>query len=334
MTDDGMTHSDDNPFAGGFTRQVAVVTGGGSGMGRELVRQLAADGCDVATCDVTEENVVATAEMCRRDGSAGEVFAHVADVSDESAVLGFRDAVASWRPHVNLLFNNAGVAGGGSVVDGDRDEWDKTFAVCWGGVYFGTRAFLPLLLAAEHGIVVNTSSINGFWASLGPGIPHSAYSSAKFAVKGFTEALIGDFRVNAPHLRAAVVMPGHIGTSIAINSSVLHGKDPKDLTTEQLAQTRERLARTGLDLSAVSDEDLRLGLRAQGEAFRDNAPMSAEEAARDILSAVRSGRWRILVGEDARLLDVAVRSDPESAYLPEFHQRLQQRGALGFGADG
>lgn len=302
-------------------------------MGRELVRQLAADGCHVATCDVIEENLLRTAEMCREEGSPGEVLVHVTDVSDETAVLAFRDAVAAWRPHVNLLFNNAGVAGGGSVVDGDRAEWDKTFAVCWGGVYFGTRAFLPLLMAAEHGMVVNTSSINGFWASLGPGIPHSAYSSAKFAVKGFTEALIGDFRVNAPHLRAAVVMPGHIGTSIAINSSLLHGKDPKDLTAEQLADTRQRLARTGLDLSGVSDEDLRLGIRAQGEAFRDNAPMSAEEAARDILASVRTGRWRILVGEDARLLDAAVRADPEAAYDPDFHLRLQQKGVLGFGAD-
>jgi NAD(P)-dependent dehydrogenase (short-subunit alcohol dehydrogenase family) len=324
----------DNPFSGGFGGRVAVVTGAGSGMGRELVRQLVADGCDVAACDVVEENLLRTAEICREDGSPGEVLVRVADVSDEAAVLSFRDAVAAWRPHINLLFNNAGVAGGGSVVDGDRDEWDKTFAVCWGGVYHGTRAFLPLLMVADHGIVVNTSSINGFWASLGPGIPHSAYSSAKFAVKGFTEALIGDFRMNAPHLRAAVVMPGHIGTSIAINSSVLHGKAPKDLTSEQLAQTRERLSRTGLDLSGVTDEDLRLGLQAQGEAFRDNAPMSAEEAARDILAAVRAGRWRILVGEDARLLDAAVRADPESAYLPEFHQRLQERGALGFGAEG
>ena len=120
--------------------------------------------------------------------------------------------------HVNLLFNNAGVGGGASFVLDDRDEWEKTFAVCWGGVYWGTRTFLPLLLASTEGHIVNTSSVNGFWASLGPGIAHTAYSAAKFAVKGFTEALVTDFRVNAPHLSASVVMPGHVGTSIVINS--------------------------------------------------------------------------------------------------------------------
>ena len=106
----------------------------------------------------------------------------------------------------------------------------RTFNICWGGVYLGTRAFMPMLLASSEGHIVNTSSVNGFWASLGLGIPHTAYSAAKFAVKGFTEALITDFRLNAPHLRASVVMPGHIGTSIVINSGKVLGRDPKELT--------------------------------------------------------------------------------------------------------
>lgn len=319
-------------FASGFAGRVAVVTGGGSGMGRELVRQLSLEGCDVATCDVIAENLAETVEICRREGARGEVMTAIADVSSEDDVLAFRDAVARWRPHVHLLFNNAGIGGGGSIVDNDRDEWDKTFAVCWGGVYHGTRAFLPLLLAADIGQVVNTSSINGFWASLGPGIPHSAYSAAKFAVKGFTEALITDFALNAPSLRASVVMPGHIGTSIAINSAKLLGRDPKEMTADQLAQVRERLGRSGLDVSGASDEDLRLGMQAQYEAFRDTAPMSAAEASRVILDAVRRGEWRILVGDDAHILDREVRADPEAAYTLGFLERLRADGHLGLGS--
>lgn len=321
-------------FEEGFKGRVAVVTGGGTGMGRELVRQLTADGCDVATCDVIEENLVDTAALCSSAGHPGHVLTHVADVSEEIDVLAFRDAVAAWRPHVNLLFNNAGIGGGGSIIEDDREQWEKTFAVCWYGVYYNTRAFLPLLLKSDAGHVINTSSVNGFWASLGPNIPHTAYSSAKFAVKGFTEALITDFRINAPHLRASVVMPGHIGTSIAINSRKLLGQDPKEMTENQVAQVRARMAKSGLDLSGASDEDIRLGIQAQGEAFRDQAPTSSAQAATIILDAVKRGDWRILVGDDAVILDEMVREIPTDAYLPDFMDRVHARGALGFTSQG
>ncbi len=319
-----------NRFENGFAGRVAVVTGGGTGMGRELVRQLAADGCDVATCDVIAENLAETVELCAADGSRGLVLTAIADVSDEQQVLKFRDEVAAWRPHVNLLFNNAGIGGGGSIIDNNRAEWDKTFAVCWFGVYYNTLAFLPLLIKSDVGHVVNTSSVNGFWASLGPDIPHTAYSSAKFAVKGFTEALITDFASNAPHLHASVVMPGHIGTSIVINSGKILGRDPKEMTEEQLGQIRERIGRRGLDMSAVSDEDLRVGMQAQAEAFRDVAPVSAAEAATIILNAVKQDEWRILVGADAVVLDTMIRTEPENAYTPDFFTRLRADGIFGF----
>jgi len=315
-------------FEDGFGGSVAVVTGGGSGMGRELVRQLTAQGCDVAACDVLADNLVETAAMCADDGATGAVLSHVADVSDESQVLAFRDAVAAWRPHVNVLFNNAGIGGGGSMVENTREEWERTFGICWGGVYLNTRAFLPLLLAAPFGHVVNTSSVNGFWASLGPNTAHTAYSAAKFAVKGFTEALITDFRMNAPTLRASVVMPGHIGTSIAINSGKLHGNDPKEMSADQIERVRTRMTRNGFDVSSASDEDVRVLLQAGAEAFRDNAPMTAEEAATVILDGVRRGEWRILVGDDAKVLDQMVREHPEDAYLPGFMDRVHARGAL------
>lgn len=277
-------------FEDGFAGCVAVVTGGGTGMGRELVRQLAADGCDVATCDVMADTLAETADLVAADGSSGQVLTAIADVSDEEEVLAFRDAVGRWRPQVNLLFNNAGIGGGGSIIAGERAQWDKTFAVCWNGVYYNTLAFLPLLMKADRGQVVNTSSVNGFWASLGPDRPHTAYSAAKFAVKGFTEALIADFRVNAPHLRAAVVMPGHIGTSIALNSMRTH----------------------------AGDAELDPAMRQMGEMFRDLAPVSSAQAATVILDAVKRGDWRILVGDDAVRLDRRVRANPLDAYEPGF----------------
>jgi NAD(P)-dependent dehydrogenase (short-subunit alcohol dehydrogenase family) len=313
--------------------RLAVVTGGGSGMGRELVRQLATAGCSVATCDLSADNLAETLQLATDEATGGAaVSTFVADVSDEDQLVGFREHVISAHrtDHLHLLFNNAGIGGGGSFVNDPRHEWEKTFGVCWGGVYGSTRVFLPMLLKATEGHVVNTSSVNGFWASLGPGIPHTAYSAAKFAVKGFTEALISDFRLNAPHLRASVVMPGHIGTSIVINSSKVHGRDPKELTAEQLEETRQRLAQMGLDLSAASDEDIRLGIQAQAESFRDNAPMSAAEAATVILDGVRANEWRILVGDDAVLLDSMVRQAPLDAYELDFMDRVRAQGAFGF----
>ena len=185
--------------------RLAAVTGGGTGMGRELVRQLVAEGCNVAMCDVSAEAMARTEQLCREDGSpqGTRISAHVADVSDEPQVLRFRDEVA--REHatdkVHLLFNNAGIGGGGSLFTNSREQWERTFNICWGGVYLCTRAFLPMLMKADEGHIVNTSSVNGFWASLGPGVPHTAYCAAKFAVKGFTEALINDLKVNAPHIK-------------------------------------------------------------------------------------------------------------------------------------
>jgi NAD(P)-dependent dehydrogenase (short-subunit alcohol dehydrogenase family) len=312
--------------------RIAVVTGGGSGMGRELVQQLAAAGCNVATCDVDDESLAETKAYADVTSAAGTVITtFVANVADEGQLLGFRDFVADAHAtdYINLLFNNAGIGGGGSFVLDDRAEWDATFAVTWGGVYACTRTFLPMLLASTEGHVVNTSSVNGFWASLGPTIPHTAYSAAKFAVKGFTEALITDFRLNAPHLRASVVMPGHIGTSIVINSFRYLGRSPKDLTEEQVAQIRKRSEGQGVDLSAASDEDIRQGAQMMAEMFRDTAPMTAAQAATVIIEGVRNDRWRILVGADADLLDRFVRATPEEAYEPEFAQRIQSEGAFG-----
>lgn len=310
-----------------FRGRLAVVTGAGSGMGRELAVQLAADGCHLALCDVSWENLEETQRLC--GGSDVRVSIHRCDVSDEAQVLAFRDAMldSHQTDHAHLLFNNAGIGGGGSFIVDDRAEWERTFGVCWYGVYYCARAFVPLLVAAEEGHIVNTSSVNGFWASLGPGIPHTAYSAAKFAVKGFSEALIADLRVNAPHVKVSVVMPGHIGTSIALNTAkVLRGRGAMEMSAEEVAQARTRLIARGLPLDNVPDDHIRAALHQQGVDFRDKAPVSAAQAATIILDGVRADRWRILVGEDAAQLDAAVRAAPELAYEPDFAQRIREAG--------
>jgi NAD(P)-dependent dehydrogenase (short-subunit alcohol dehydrogenase family) len=319
-----------------FEDKIAVVTGGGTGMGRELARQLAAAGCHVAMCDVSEENMAQTKALCNEEaGGDGNVriTTHLADVSDEKQVLAFRDAVMQEQETdcVHLVFNNAGIGGAGSFINDDRESWDRTFNVCWYGVYYGTRAFLPLLLAAGEGHLVNTSSVNGFWASLGPDMAHTSYSAAKFAVKGFTEALINDFKLNAPHVNVSLVMPGHIGTSIVINSGRILGTDPKEMSDEELEEARENFIRRGLDLSNATTEQIRQALVMQGEMFRDAAPTTAGEAAKVILDGVHERRWRILIGEDAVGLDRLVRDDPEGAYTQEFMDRLVSDTDWGLG---
>jgi NAD(P)-dependent dehydrogenase (short-subunit alcohol dehydrogenase family) len=279
-----------------FTGKLAVVTGGGSGMGRELARQLAAQGCSVTS--------------------------HSCDVAEEAQVLRFRDDLVEQHAsdHVDLVFNNAGVGGGESFVAGSREVWERTFAIDWWGVYYCSRAFLPLLKASADGVLVNTSSVNGFWASLGPGMPQTAYSAAKFAVRGFTEALIEDLRSNAPHVRAAVVLPGHVGTDILVNSLRARGLPAPEFMSDAQVQdimpsdVQAELRRAGLLPEGASADDLRHLLIRMNADFRDKAPVSAAEAARVILDGVRSGTWRILIGEDAKMIDAAVRENPEAAY--------------------
>jgi NAD(P)-dependent dehydrogenase (short-subunit alcohol dehydrogenase family) len=303
--------------------KLAVVTGGGSGMGREIVRQLAAQGCSVAACDLNADAVEQAAAMARGGAPPGvRVTSHACDVSDEAQVLRFRDELLGGHAsdHVDLVFSNAGIGGGGSFIRDSREEWERTFAIDWWGVYYCARAFLPLLIASGDGVLVNTSSVNGFWASLGPGMPNTAYSTAKFAIKGFSEALIEDLRTNAPGVRVAVVMPGHVGTDIVANSLRARGlPEPEDMSDAQLEELIPRdaqagLIRAGVLVEGASADDLRQMLVQANADFRDKAPVSAAQAATIILDGVRSGAWRILVGEDAKTLDALVRAKPEAAY--------------------
>ena len=252
-----------------FVGKLAVVTGGGSGIGRELVYQLATRGCSVAACDWNADTVRETAALAKKAAAEDVlVSSHVCDVADAAQVHGFRHRLLERHAahHVDLVFSNAGIGGGASFVTGSREEWERTFAVDWWGVYYC--------------VLVNTSSVNGFWASLGPGMPNTAYATAKFAVKGFTEALIEDLRTHAPHVRAVVVMPGHVGTDIIANTRRAHQHpEPRQMTDAQLrelipAEAKARLIRAGALTEDATPEDLRQLLARQETEFRDTAPQS------------------------------------------------------------
>jgi NAD(P)-dependent dehydrogenase (short-subunit alcohol dehydrogenase family) len=312
-----------------FAGKIAVITGGGTGMGRELARQLVAEGCNVAICDVSAEAMAETKGLCEREKlpQGLRVTTHVADVSIEDQLKRFRDEIVEQQDtdRIHLLFNNAGIGGGGSLFTNTREQWEKTFNICWGGVYLGVRTFLPMLLKADESRIVNISSVNGFWASVGMGVSHTAYSAAKFAVKGFTEALINDLRLNAPHVKCSVVMPGHIGTSIVSNTrKIQSGSESDRLSENEVVAARRRLEGMGIDTAAMSDEDIQNIALDRARSFRDEAPTTAAAAAKIILDGVKAGRWRILVGDDARRLDERVRETPERAYEPEFYQSFAQ----------
>ena len=306
-----------------FTGKLAVVTGGGSGIGREIVRQLAAQGCSVATCDLNADTVTVTAATAWAAAPPGvRVTSHVCDVSDEAQVQRFRDELLEQHDgdHVDLVFANAGISGGGSFVNDSRQEWERTFAINWWGVYYCARTFLPLLIASGDGVLVNTSSAAGFWATAGSGAPITAYATANFAIKGFSEALIEDLRTNAPQVRVVVVMPGVVNTDIYENSRRALGQPAwEQLSDAQLLEllpegTRATLVTMGLLPEDFSADDLREAIPRLKNEFVQDKGFTAAQAATIILDGVRSGAWRVLVGAEAKMLDEHVRANPEAPF--------------------
>ena len=309
-----------------YKDKLAVITGAGTGIGRALAHHLADEGCNLALCDINPESLANTSRDCESRGV--RVISKTCDVGLESDILAFRDAVSERTDHIHLLINNAGISGGSSMITTSREEWERTFDICWFGVYHTTRAFLPMLLKSDAGHVINMSSANGLRAFLGGHYPHTAYSTAKFAVRGFTESLIHDFRFNAPHLQASVVFPGTIGTDIVANSAkVLGHNPPAQWTEEDIAIARRRWEISAADVSAdMSDADV----RARGEEeidFLHEVGLPPDDAARHILDCVKAGDWRIIVGPDCETLDELVRTDPSGTYDEDFVLRWREATA-------
>jgi NAD(P)-dependent dehydrogenase (short-subunit alcohol dehydrogenase family) len=251
-----------------FAGRVAVVTGAGSGLGRALAAELAGRGAQLALSDVNHVGLAETVRQAQRLGAT--VRADRLDVTDRAGVLAYADAVAAEFGAVHLVINNAGIAFTGDVVELAFADIERVMDVDFWGVVNGTKAFLPHLIDSGDGHLVNISSLFGLMGTPSQG----AYNAAKFAVRGFTEALRQEMLIAGHPVHVTCVHPGGVKTAIARNAGAVPSRDAAALC--EFFDTR--LAR-----------------------------MSAERAARTILRGVSRGRARVLVGADARLLDVLVR---------------------------
>lgn len=248
-----------------FAEQVAVITGAGSGIGAALAGQLARAGARLAISDVDEQGLAATAQACEAEGA--KVRPYALDVADRAAVLEHADAVRADFGTVNLVVNNAGVALVGTLAEMSFADMDWLFGVNFNGVINGSKAFLPHLIESGDGHLVNLSSVFGLI-----GVPgQSAYCAAKFGVRGFTESIRQEMRMDGHRVGVTCVHPGGIRTNIARNARESTGGAPRNF---DLGNAFERIART-----------------------------TPEAAARRILGAVRKDSARVLIGADAVAID-------------------------------
>ena len=252
----------------GFAGKVAVVTGAGSGIGQALALELGRSGAKVAISDVDVEGLAQTEEQLKAIGA--HVKADRLDVTEREAFLAYADSVAEHFGKVNQIYNNAGIAFSGDVEVSQFKDIERVMDVDFWGVVNGTKAFLPHLIASGDGHVINVSSLFGLMSVPG----QAAYNSAKFAVRGFTEALRQEMVLAGHPVGVTTVHPGGIKTAIARNATAAEGLDVNELAK----MFDKRLART-----------------------------SPKRAAQIILEAVRKNRARVLVGADAKALDLLVR---------------------------
>jgi NADP-dependent 3-hydroxy acid dehydrogenase YdfG len=271
-----------------ITGRPVVITGAASGIGRSLARRLSGCGSPVALADVDEAGLKQVAASM-----SGPVLTRVLDVGDAAGQLRFAAEVREWlTAPLAAVFNNAGVAVSSTVLDAVPEDDDWLHQTNFQGVVNGTRAFLPILVAQDDGVIVNTSSAFGLL-----GMPyHSAYCASKFAVRGFTDALRQELRGTG--VRAVTVHPGGVTTNIARNARIR--EDPQGLgrTKEQLAEQFEAMTLT-----------------------------SPDNAAAIIHRGVERGKARILVGPDAYLFDALARIAPTRYYdvITRLEPRLRAR---------
>jgi len=255
-----------------FRGKVAAITGAGSGIGRALAVELSARGTHLALSDIDDEGLAVTVAAC--EGRAVKVTSANVDVADRSAVEAWADAVVAEHGAVHLVVNNAGVALSATVDAMSYEDLEWLMGINFWGVVHGTKSFLPHLKAAGEGHVVNISSVFGLIS-----IPsQSAYNAAKFAVRGFTDSLRIELEAERCGVSATTVHPGGIRTNIARNARI-------DASTAEVAGDLERA-------------------RAEFDRMLRTSP---EDAANQILTAVRRNRRRALIGPDAVVFDVVSR---------------------------
>lgn len=259
-----------------FTAKRAAITGAGDGIGRQLAIQLNRQGCQLWLCDIDYEGLEATRRLLPRPDV--KVDCRLVDCADRAALYDWARGVSEQTPHIDALFNNAGVAYGARFADATDADFDWLMNINFWGVVWGSRAFLPLLLNAPRGHLVNLSSVFGM-----VGIPgQSAYNAAKFAVRGFSEALQAEYR-HGP-LAVSCVHPGGVSTNIA---------------------RRARVA--GSEMSADPEE--------RDRNFQRHTRTTPAQAAAIILRGVEHGKRRILVGPDAWFIHWLTRLFPSSYHF-------------------
>jgi short-subunit dehydrogenase len=269
----------------------AAVTGAASGIGRALARELAARGADLALADRDEAGL---ADVAREIGNARKVTTHRVDVSDPAQILSFAAAATAAHPLLNILINNAGVALLGQFTEIDQAQMEWLMNINFWGVVHSTRAFLPHLSHQREAHIVNLSSIFGIVAPPG----QTAYCAAKFAVRGFSESLRHELQAENSPVRLSVVHPGGVATNIARN------------------------ARSG---SARVDN----ARRAEAiDRFAKVAKKSPEAAAMRIIGGIERNEPRILIGSDARFMDLLQRFRPATYWAPIARQ-IERRANKG-----
>ncbi|HEY2677346.1 MAG TPA: SDR family NAD(P)-dependent oxidoreductase [Steroidobacteraceae bacterium] len=260
-----------------FQGSAAAITGAASGIGRALALELAARGCDLALCDLDTAGLESLAKEIA-SGGPRRVTTRRVDVGDPGQIHAFAEAAIADFPAVNILINNAGVALLGQFEEYDQAQLEWLMGINFWGVVHGTRAFLPQLRSRPEAHIVNISSIFGIIAPAG----QTAYSAAKFAVRGFSEALRHELATANSPVRLSVVHPGGVKTNIA------------------------RKARAGAHLREVpAENDI-------GDRFEQMARTTPAAAAQRIVRGIERNEPRILIGGDARLLDIIQRFRPAS----------------------
>lgn len=264
-----------------FNNKVAAITGAGSGIGQQLALLLAQQGCHLALSDVNEQGLAQTLALLQ--DTSVRISTQKLDVADREAMKQWAADTVTTHGSVNMIFNNAGVALSSTVEGTSYEELEWIVNINFWGVVYGTKEFLPLIKATGDGHVINISSLFGLTAQP----TQSAYNATKFAVRGFTESLRQELDMQNCGVSALCVHPGGIRTNIA-------------------------------NAAKMNDSIRSLGMHPERSAKSFNKLLRCppEEAARQILEAVQKDKRRVLIGNDAKAIDLIQR------ILPAGYQRV------------